>query len=213
MTERVLLADDHVVVRQGLRALLELRGLQVVGEASDGKAAVELARQLQPDVAVLDIVMPVLNGIEAAHQIGKLCPSTRVILLTVHQEEQYVLAAIRDGVRGYVVKTQAADDLFRAIHDVCQGRIYASPHVAQTVMGIVQRGVQASSGGGDTLTRREREVLQLVAEGKGAKQIAGSLKISAKTAEFHRSRLMAKLGVHDTAGLVRYAIRRGFIEA
>jgi DNA-binding NarL/FixJ family response regulator len=205
---RVLLADDHAVVRQGLKALLEKRGLEVVGEAADGQAAVELAKRLRPDVAVLDIVMPLLNGVEAAHQIARACPEIGVILLTMHTEDHYVLQAIRDGVRGFVIKTQAAEDLFQAIHDVRRGGIYVSPGISAAVL----QALQAATGPREPLTHRERQVLQLLVEGKGTKQVAGLLKISVKTAEFHRGRIMKKLDIHETAGLVRYAIRTGLIE-
>jgi two-component system response regulator NreC len=208
MADRVLLADDHAVLRQGLTALLEKRGLEVVGEAADGQAAVELARRLRPDVAVLDIVMPLLNGVEAAHQIARACPETGVILLTMHTEDHYVLQAIRDGVRGFVIKTQAAEDLFQAIHEVRRGGIYVSPGISAAVL----QALQAATGPREPLTHRERQVLQLLVEGKATKQVAGLLKISVKTAEFHRGRIMKKLDIHETAGLVRYAIRTGLIE-
>ena len=208
MALRVLLADDHVVVRQGLKALLERQGVEVVAEAPDGQVAVDLAKRLRPDVAVLDIVMPLLNGVEAAHQIAEAVAGARLILLTMHSEDHYVLEAIRDGVRGFVVKTQAAEDLFQAIHEVCRGGIYVSPGVSETIL----HALRTASPPREPLTRRERQVLQLVAEGRGTKQIAGLLEISVKTAEFHRARIMAKLGVHETAGLVRYAIREGIIE-
>ncbi len=209
MSERVLLADDHAVVRQGLRALLEKRGMEVVGEAGDGQAAVELTTRLRPDVVVLDIVMPRLNGVEAAHHITRACPGVGLILLTMHTEDHYVLDAIRDGVRGFVIKTQAAEDLFQAIREVRRGGMYVSPGISVAVV----QALRAVAGPRQPLTHREREVLQLLVEGKGTKQIAGVLEISVKTAEFHRTRIMKKLDIHETAGLVRYAIRTGLIEA
>ncbi len=209
MATRVLLADDHVVVREGLKAILEREGCEIVGEAADGQDAVRLARDLRPDVAILDVAMPLLNGLDAAREILQTSPQTRGILLTMHTEEGFVLEALRAGIRGYVVKTEAAADLVRAIHEVSRGRVYLSPAISQTVIeGYLAKAELPS----DPLTAREREVLQLVAEGKTSKEIAQLLGVSAKTVETHRSRIMERLGIHDTAGLVRYAIRRGLIQ-
>src|SRR6266481_3189852 len=166
VANRILLADDHAIVRQGLKALLEREGFAVVAEAEDGQAAVRHARERCPDVAVLDFSMPLLNGLDAAVQILRVCPRAKAILLTMHTDDHYVLAALQAGVKGYVVKTQASADLVRAI----------------------------------------REVLQLVAEGKSTKEVAGLLGISFKTAESHRTRILKKLDLHETAGLVRYAV-------
>src|SRR5438128_1804857 len=157
---------------------------------------------------VLDIVMPRLNGVEAAHHITRACPGVGVILLTMHTEDHYVLDAIRDGVRGFVIKTQAAEDLFQAIREVGRGGMYVSPGISAAVV----QALRAAAGPRQPLTHRERGVLQLLVEGKGTKQIAGVLEISVKTAEFHRTRIMKKLDIHETAGLVRYAIRTGLIE-
>ncbi len=209
MPTRVLLADDHLIVRQGLKALLEREGFEVTGQVSNGQEAVQLARELGPDVAVLDFTMPLLNGLDAARDILRDCPRTRVILLTVHTEDHYVLEALRAGIRGYVVKTQAAADLVGAIQDVTRGLVYLSPVVSQTV---VQAYIARTELPHDPLTPREREVLQLVAEGHTTKEIAQRLGISVKTAETHRTHIMEKLEIHDTAGLVRYAIRRGLIQ-
>jgi two-component system, NarL family, response regulator NreC len=208
MATQVLLAEDHVILRQSLRLLLEREGLKVSGEASDGREAVRLAQELCPDVAVLDIGMPLLNGLDAAREVGKVCPGTKTILLTMHTEENYVLEALRAGIKAYVVKSQAAADLIQAIHEVLRGGIYLSPSVSQVV---VQAYLTQTDLPSDPLTAREREVLQLIAEGKTTKEIASLLGISVKTAESHRSRLMEKLGVHETASLVRYAMRRGLI--
>jgi DNA-binding NarL/FixJ family response regulator len=209
MTCRVLLADDHVVVRQGLKALLEREGFDIVGEASDGHEATRLARELSPDVAILDIAMPLLNGIETGRAITRACPSTRTIALTVHTENHYVMAALEAGFSGYVLKSQAAAQLVRAIQEVSRGSIYLSPGVSHVV---VEASLQKTKPPGDPLTDRERQVLQLVAEGRTTKQIGKLLGVSAKTAESHRTRIMAKLEIHETASLVRYAIRQGLIQ-
>jgi DNA-binding NarL/FixJ family response regulator len=207
---QILLADDHQIVRQGLRALMERVGMGVVGEASNGREAVQLAQDHHPDVAILDLAMPVMNGMEAAREIMKVSPRTRTILLTMHTDDHHVVGALRAGVRGYVVKTQAAEDLAEAIREVFRGLIYLSPGVSQAVVHAYLAKTDLPP---DPLTPRERQVLQLVAEGKTTKEIAALLGVSFKTAESYRTRLMEKLQIHQTAGLVRYAIRRGLIEA
>jgi len=209
MRIRILLADDHMMVRQGIRALLEKEGFEVVAEAMDGRDAVRLAEKVKPDVAVLDIAMPLLNGIDAAREIRRVSPRTKTTLLTVHEENQYVVEALRAGVTGYVVKTKAAEDLVKAIREVSQGAVYMSPGVSREAVRAYLDGTEPSSDG---LTPREREVLQLVAEGKTTKEVAAVLGISVKTAESHRSRIMEKLDIHETASLVRYAIRLGVIQ-
>ena len=208
MSLRVVLADDHIVLRQGVRALLERHGLDVVAEASDGRAAVEQTRELEPDVAVLDIMMPLLNGIDAARQIVEACPATQVVLLTALEQERLVTQAVRAGVRGFLLKTQAAEDLVQAIQQVSRGGFYVGAGVSQAVVDACRA---AATEDGGRLTPRERQVVQLVAEGKSTKQVAALLEITLKTAEFHRARVMKKLNVHDVAGLVRYAIREGLI--
>jgi len=205
---RILLADDHLVVREGLRSLLEAAGFKVVGEARDGREALKLARVLEPEVTVMDIGMPGLNGVDACRELLREVPEMRIIVLTVHGEDAYVIEALRSGARGYVLKTQAGSDLVRAIGEVTQGRIYLSPSVSSAV---VQAFLAGSTSPADPLTPREREVLQLVAEGRSTKEVAGILGVSVKTAETHRTRLMTKLDIHHTAGLVHYAIRRGLI--
>jgi len=209
VANRILLADDHAIVRQGLKALLEREGFAVVAEADDGQAAVRLARERCPDVAVLDFSMPILNGLDAALEILRACPRAKAILLTMHTDDHYVLSALQAGVKGYVVKTQASSDLVRAIHEVLRGMMYLSPGISEAV---VQAYLARAEIPRDPLTSREREVLQLVAEGKSTKEVAGLLGISFKTAESHRTRILKKLDLHETAGLVRYAVRRGLIQ-
>ena len=208
MSLRVVLADDHVVLRQGVRALLERHGFDVVAEASDGRAAVELARQHEPDVAVLDIMMPLLNGIDAARQIVEARPGIQVVMLTALEQDRLVTEAVRAGVRGFVLKTQAGEDLAQAIQQVSRGGFYVGAGVSQAVVDACRAAAVDDLG---RMTSRERQVVQLVAEGKSTKQVAALLGITPKTAEFHRARVMKKLNVHDVAGLVRYAIREGLI--
>ena len=206
MPIQILLADDHVMVRQGVRALLEQAGMAVIGEASDGQEALEIAHEHHPDVAVLDITMPHLNGIETARRLRDALPQTKIIMLTGHTEDSYVLEGVQAGAVGYVLKTQAAADLVQAIRDVRQGDMYLSPRVSRTV---VTAYLSHSDLPSDPLTSREREVLQRIAEGETTKEIAWRLGLSVKTVESHRSRLMHKLDIHETATLVRYAVRRG----
>ena len=208
MSLRVSLADDHPMLRQGVRALLERHGIEVVAEASDGRAAVEASRRHHPDVAVLDIMMPLLNGIDAAHQIAETCPETQIVLLTALEQERLVTEAVRAGVRGFVLKTQVGEDLVHAVEQVSRGGFYVGAGVSQAVVEACRRAAAEDRA---RLTSRERQVVQLVAEGKSTKQIAALLEITLKTAEFHRARVMKKLEVHDVAGLVRYAIREGLI--
>lgn len=209
MSYRILLADDHALVREGFRSLLERQGFTVAGEAEDGRAAARLAQELQPDVAILDLTMPLLNGLDATREIAKISRRTKTILLTVHTADQYVLEALHAGVRGYVLKSQATADLVQAIHQVMRGARYLSPGISEAVVQAYMAKTDLPS---DPLTAREREVLQLIGEGKSTKEIAKLLGISVKTVESHRARLMGKLDIHQTAGLVRYAIRRGLIQ-
>ena len=209
MTTRILLADDHEIVRQGLRLLLQREGFEVIGEAANGQDAIRLAEENCPDVAVLDYGMPLLNGIGAAREIMQSCPRTKTILLTMHTDDHYVLEALRTGIKGFVVKTQAPADLIRSIHEVLSGMVYLSPRVSGT---LVQAYLAKSALPVDPLTPREREVLQLVAEGKTTKEVAKLLGISAKTVESHRARIMKKLDTPNTAGIVRYAIRLGLTQ-
>ncbi len=209
MSGQVLIADDHPLIRQGLRTLLEQHGFTVVAEASDGREATQLAQELEPDVAVLDLAMPLLNGLDAAREITRTSRRTKTILVTVHTADQYVLAALQAGVRGYVLKSQATAELVQAIQEVMRGGRYLSPGISEAV---VQAYLAKTDLPADPLTPREREVLQLIAEGKRTKDIAGLLGVSVKTVESHRTRLMEKLDIRQTAGLVRYAIRRGLIQ-
>jgi two-component system, NarL family, response regulator NreC len=206
MPIRILLADDHVMVRQGLRVLLEQAGMSVIGEASDGQEALRLAHEHAPDVAVLDLAMPALNGLETARRLRETLPQTKIVLLTMHTEEPYVLEALQAGTVGYVLKTQAAVDIVQAIREAMQGAFYLSPRVANAV---VQAYLTRASLPPDPLTSREREILQRIAEGQTMKEIAVCLGLSVKTVESHRINLMRKLDIHETATLVRYAIRRG----
>jgi len=208
MPIQVLLADDHQIVRDGMKLLLEREGYRVNAEAQNGQEAIRLARLFRPDVVVLDITMPVLNGVDAAQEILHNAPATKAVLLTMHDESKYVLQGLRLGVKGFVTKTHAAEDLVQAIRKALQGMVYISPELSQPVFEALHTRADLAQ---DPLTARERQVLQLIAEGKTAKESASLLNISAKTAETHRARIMEKLNIHETAGLVRYAIRRGLI--
>ena len=214
---RVVLADDHAIVREGIRLCLEGMGdIEVVGEAEDGNEAVQLVRRLTPAVAVLDVTMPRLNGIEALRQIRREHPATAAVMLSMHDNEAYVTAALRAGAAGYVLKRTAATELGRAIRAAHAGGTYLDPGIARRVVAdYVQRlGPDDEDGGPlDRLTAREREVLQLAAEGRTVRQIAQSLVISTKTAEHHRTSVMGKLGLRNQTDLVKYAIRAGLVEA
>jgi len=209
MSVRVLLADDHVIMRQGLRTLLEREGFEVVGEASNGQEAIRLCQSVHPEVAVLDLSMPILNGIDAAREIVKGDPPTKAILLTMHTDEDHVLESLRAGISGYVLKTKSAEELIQAIRGVCKGEMYLTQSLSRTVIQAFLRQEDLPES---PISDRERQVLQLVAEGKTTKEIASMLGISVNTAESHRTNLMEKLDIHDTAGLVRYALRNGVIQ-
>jgi DNA-binding NarL/FixJ family response regulator len=209
MSQVVLLADDHQIVRDGMKAFLEREGYQVNAEAANGREAVRLAAELQPDVAILDIGMPILNGLDAATEILSNAPHTKTILLTMHDEKSYVVEGLRIGVKGFVTKTHAAEELVQAIRLALENKTYLSPELSQIVFEAFRSKGEHLD---DPLTSRERQVLQLIAEGKTTKETARLLNISAKTAETHRARIMEKLNIHEIAGLVRYAIRRGLIE-
>jgi two-component system response regulator NreC len=205
----VIVADEQRVIREALRALLEREGFEVVGEGWIGLEAAGVIEELRPDVVLLDLVLPIRNGLDAARFMRDASPMTKFVLLSRCKEEHYVMEALRAGVRGYVLKTQSAADLLHAIREVKEGGLYVSPDVSDIVVRSFE---QKSEMGRDPLTRRAEQVLKLVAEGKTTKEIAKVLGLSVKTAESHRTRIMEKLEIHDTAGLVRYAIRRGLIQ-
>jgi len=208
----VLLAEDHTIVRKGLRALLEAEaGIAVVAEAEDGRAAIRLAQQRRPDVVVMDISMPGLNGIEATRLIKAQLPDTKVLILTRHTDETYVHAILEAGAAGYIVKKAAPVELIAAIRAVYHGDVFLGPEAAGIVMADNDWATPTPEDRYTTLTPREREVLQLVAEGHPNREIADVLHISVKTVENHKASLMNKLGVHSTAELTQYAIRRGVI--
>lgn len=209
---RVLIADDHALVRAGIRALVErIDGVVVVGEAGKGSEALELVRQLSPDLILLDITMPDGNGFEVLDQVTKLYPEIKVIVLTVHEAGEYALRAVREGAAGYLPKSAASIELEQAIQTVIRGERYISPETAQnTIFEVSNRATKKDLLA--TLSPRQREVLRLIAEGSTTKQIAHVLQISVKTVETHRAQLMERLGIHDVAGLVRYAIIVGLIE-
>ena len=211
---RVLLADDHALVRAGIRALLEgLEGVVVVAEAGNGSEVLELARKHRPDVVLLDISMPGIGGLEASAQLKQELPEVRVVMLSMHANEEYVLQALRAGAVGYMLKDSATAELELALQAVMQGETYLSPPISrQVVEGYVQR-VGAEQPAADHLTPRQRQVLQLIAEGLSTKEIAYRLELSVKTVEPHRAQLMERLQIRDIAGLVKYAIRNGLVSS
>jgi len=208
----LILADDHPIFRQGLRTLLEKEGFNVLAESPDGLEVVGLAEKLRPDVAILDFTMPGQNGLEAAKQIQQVSPRTKIIILTIHREEQYVVEVMNAGVNGYVLKSEAATVLVEAIRETYRGDTYLSPGVsrfaADACLLIKTRGGAPT----EVLSPRELQVLQLIAEGKTTRGIAEQLNLTVKTAESYRTALMGKLDIHEVAGLVRYAVRRGLIK-
>lgn len=209
-----MIVDDHGIVRTGLRLLFErISGLQVTGEATDGREAVAMAKQLRPDVIIMDVGMPLLNGLEATAQIVKDNPLTGVIMLSMHADESYVLKALDAGAKGYLLKDKADDDIEEAVRAVTAGRPYFSPSITKTLLEDYVQVMRARSvrDSYDLLTEREREVLQLIAEGKSNKEAAAVLKLSPYTVETHRTNLMQKLGLHNTAEIVLYAVRKGII--
>jgi DNA-binding NarL/FixJ family response regulator len=214
MKLKILIADDHGVVRKGLRLLLEeYSELEVVGEAANGREVVKLATDLSPDVILMDVAMPLLNGIEAAEQVRKVNSEIGIIMLTMHADEGYVLRALNVGVKGYLLKESAEDDLLRAVKAVSQGKPFFSPAITQSLLEDYMR-VLKQEGLSDTfelLTGREKEVLQLLAEGKTNKEVAAILDVSLYTVESHRTNLMQKLSLHNTAEIVLYAVRKNLV--
>lgn len=210
---RVLLADDHALVMAGIRALVEdLGDTQIVAEARNGREAVTLAKQFKPDLVIMDISMAELNGIEATAQILAAVPSTKVLILSMHTTEDFVHRAIKAGASGYLVKDSAPLDLKVAIAAVLRDEIYLSPRVSKHVVsGFLHGKPQQNESSMDALTARQREILQMIAEGKSTKEIAFQLNVSVKTVETHRAGLMERLDIHDVAGLVLYAVRHGII--
>ncbi len=209
----IVLADDHQVVRKGIRALLEMEpDFQIVGETGDGLEAVQLTIRLRPDVLVLDLMMPGLNGIDVTRQVTRQVPQTRVVLLSMYAGEDYVLEALRNGASGYVLKDASISELIQAIRDAVAGRRYLSPPLAERAIDAYVRQTQESAlDPYETLSDREREVLHLAAEGLTSAEIAERLSLSPRTVESHRSSMMRKLGLHTQTDLVRYAIRKGII--
>jgi DNA-binding NarL/FixJ family response regulator len=214
---RVLLADDHTVVRQGLRVLLEAEtDITVVGEAASGREAVQMAKKLLPDVVVMDIAMPNLNGVEATRQITKEVPTAKLLILSSYNDDEYVHQVTGAGATGYLLKQTAATDLIKAVRETRSGNAYFSPAISKRLMERYREAVLSGAPvrrQTDLLTSREAEVLQLIAEGRANKQIAAELCISIKTVEKHRQQVMNKLNIHDIAGLTRYAISKGVIES
>jgi two-component system, NarL family, response regulator NreC len=207
---RILLADDHSLVRHGFRMILAAEAdMEIAGEAGNGREAVELAQKLKPDVVVMDVAMPELNGIEATRRLIELSPRTRVLALSMHKDAVYVREILRAGARGYLLKDSADADLLAAVRAVAKGEGYLSPGVSDAVLSDYRRHVTDPL---DLLTSREREVLQLIAEGKTNKEIATSLTLSVYTVEAHRGRLMEKLNLHSTGELVRFAVRSGLVD-
>ncbi|MBF0481494.1 MAG: response regulator transcription factor [Desulfovibrionaceae bacterium] len=210
MSVTIILADDHIILRQGLRALIEARpGLRVVAEAVDGLAAVELCEKLSPSLVIMDVQMPVLNGMEATRKIIAGQPGVKVIALSMHSDRRFVAEMLKNGARGYILKECAFDELTHAIDTVLKGQIYLSPGLTGMVLEDYVQRLTASEQPHGELTNREREVLQLLAEGHPTKQIAGLLHLSEKTVEVHRRNIMKKLGLGNLADLTRYAIRSG----
>lgn len=212
---RVLLADDHTLVRAGIRSLLEsIAGVEVVAETGDGREALELIGKHAPEVALLDIGMPGLNGLEVAKRAAKESPRTRCVMLSMHADASYVRQALRAGATGYLLKGAAVAELPLALQAVMRGENYLTPKISQEVVrGFLREGPGEDADPTERLTERQREILQLIAEGKGTKEIAYALEVSVKTVETHRARIMERLGIHDVPGLVRFAIRTGIVSS
>jgi DNA-binding NarL/FixJ family response regulator len=211
---RVVLADDHALVRAGIRALLEkISDVEVVGEAGTGREALELVKSELPNLVLMDIAMAELGGLEALPRVTKDFPSVKVIILSAHANEEYVIRALRSGAAGYLLKDAATAELELAIRSVSEDKTYLSPSISRTVIDSYLERVGGQLSPLEQLTPRQREILQLVAEGKNTKEIASDLNISVKTVESHRLQLMERLNIHDVPGLVRYAVRSGLVSA
>jgi len=209
---RILLCDDHLLIRASLKSLIgEFPGIEVVGEAGDGREALEHVAKSRPSVVLMDIAMPGLNGLEATRRLIKDHPQVRVVMLSMHADESHVLQALRAGASGYVLKGSAPRELEMAIEAVARGEIFLSPAISKHVIDVYLNRAEGQTNSLDLLTPRQREILQLIAEGKSSKQIAQLLEASVKTIESHRASLMERLDIHDVAGLVRYAIRHGLV--
>lgn len=210
MSITVFLVDDHTIVRDGLRYLLEAqKNIRVVGEAPDGREAIRKVKRLRPDIVIMDILMAGLNGIEAAGQICRECPATRVIMLSMQSSSESIVRALKAGASGYLLKESAGRELVNAIHEIHAGRRYLSPKVSEQVIGACLNRAEEMSDPLAGLSRREREVLQLVVEGRTSAEIADTLFLSVKTVETYRSRLMQKLGIRDIPALIKFAIQHG----
>ncbi len=211
---KILIVDDHAIVRQGLRALLEAQdGLEVIAEAENGRDAVKKVHDLAPDVVIMDIAMPILNGLEATRQIKRLKPGIKVLALTMYNDENYIFQILKSGASGYLTKECSAGELITAIRSVHGGSPYFSPAISRKIMDSYLREDSEKNAGRepDKLTNREKEVLQLIAEGYTNSEIGGFMKISVKTVETHRAHIMNKLDLHDVAGLIKYAIKKGIV--
>lgn len=209
---RILLADDHALVLEGFRRILE-GPYELVGTTADGRALVEAAKRLQPDVVILDVSMPLLNGIDATAQVRKLCPRARIIVVTMHADTDYVRSAFEAGASAYVLKRSAVDELEQAIRAVLAGHSYITPLITRELLDVFLATASDRSGGGHALTLRQREVLQLLAEGRTAKEIASALNISSRTVEFHKGQIMTQLNLQTTADLIKYALTHGIVTA
>jgi DNA-binding NarL/FixJ family response regulator len=210
---RILIADDHDLMRRGIRALLESHGWTICAESQSGRDAVEKAKKLRPDIAVLDIGMPELNGVEAARRIQKVSPNTEILILSVHYSDQIVREVVDAGIRGYVVKSDSDRDLAIAVETLAKHKPFFTPIATEAVLNNLGKGAAAAEPRETRLTSREREILQLLSEGKSSKEVGSTLEISTKTAETHRAHIMRKLGLHNVADLVRYAVRNRITEA
>jgi DNA-binding NarL/FixJ family response regulator len=210
---RILLADDHALVLEGYRRILE-KQYELVGAVEDGRALVEAAKKLEPDIVILDVSMPLLNGLDAAAQLKKCCPRVKIIVVTMHADRDYVRSAFEAGASAYVLKRSAVDELEQAIRAVASGHSYVTPLITKDLLNVfLSGGSHNSASGSDGLTMRQREVVQLLAEGKTAKEIANILDISSRTVEFHKAQVLDHLNLHTTADLIKYALTHGIVSS